>query len=65
MLMVLVATECEHPLYDKKIMYRNSLNYTVNFFKMFLIQICSAKGKVAWNIKRIKGFLIFKMTIFT
>lgn len=46
MLMMLVATEHEDPLYDKKIMYKNSLNYTVNFIKMFLIQICNARGKV-------------------
>jgi len=62
---MLVATEHEYPLYDKKIMYKNSLNYTVNFIKMFLIYFCSARGKVAWNPERIKAFLIFKMTIFT
>lgn len=44
--MTLVATEHEYPLYDKKIIYKNSLNYTVNFIKMFLNQICSACYKV-------------------
>lgn len=41
---MLVVTEHGHPLYDKKIMYKNSLSYTVKFIKMFLIQICSARS---------------------
>lgn len=43
-LVMLATTEHEYPLCDKKIMYKNSLNYTVNFIKMFLIQICSTSG---------------------
>lgn len=35
MLVMLATTEHEHPLYDKKIMYKNSLSYTVNFIKIF------------------------------